>query len=424
MFYDYAKVHIKSGDGGNGIVAFRREKFVPLGGPSGGDGGRGADVILRGDSGLSTLMDFKYKQHYKAGRGENGQNKNRHGAWAEPLVLRVPLGTIIRNAETGNLLGDIVEHGQELIIAKGGRGGRGNARFATQTTPAPYIAEKGEPGQELWITMELKLLADVGLIGLPNAGKSTLISKVSAATPKIADYPFTTLTPNLGVVDLGDGEGFVIADLPGLVEGAADGIGLGHRFLRHAERTRLLLHLVEMQPADGSDPYDNYLMINKELELFRPELAQKKQLVVASKMDYADSKQALADFKAQLGADAEVLPICSLTGEGLKELIYKTNELLSQIPKPAVVEAAPEIKETVVRAEDRFKISRDTDGAFLVSGPDVIKLVSMTDLDNEDTVARLQRIFIKMGLEDALREAGIKPGDLVRIGKDEFEYAE
>jgi len=299
MFHDYVQIYIKAGDGGNGIVAFRREKYVPMGGPAGGDGGRGGHVIFVGDSSLHTLVDFKYRQHYKADKGINGQSKNMHGAAGEDLRLRIPLGTLIRNKE-GQIIADIVDDGQEVIVARGGRGGRGNARFASNRQKAPTVAENGEPGEELNLVLELKLLADVGLIGLPNAGKSTLLAKVTAATPKIANYPFTTLTPNLGVVALDGESSFVIADLPGLIEGAATGIGLGHRFLRHAERTRLLLHVLDMSPSDQRTPLEALDIINEELRLYREDFLQRPMLIVANKMDMPGADQTLIDLKQKI----------------------------------------------------------------------------------------------------------------------------
>ena len=425
MFYDYAKVYVKGGDGGNGIVAFRREKYVPLGGPAGGDGGDGGDVVLVGDSGLKTLMDFKYKQHYKADRGDHGLGKTMHGANAKDLVLRVPLGTIVKDAADGSILADIVTNGQRVVVAKGGRGGRGNARFANARQKAPKIAENGEPGQERILVLELKLLADVGLVGMPNAGKSTFISKVSAARPKIADYPFTTLTPNLGVVDMGDGQSFVIADLPGLIEGAAAGSGLGHRFLRHVERTKLLLHLVDMSPREegAKPPFAEFSIINQELALYRESLAKRPQIVVATKMDMPGAAENLAAFQAQLDGQYPLFAISSLNGEGLRELLWQVYEQLQILPEPE--EPAEElVKQTVVREQERFHLEQEADGLWVVSGEEIEKLIHMSNLDSDDAVRRLQRIFDKMGLEAALREAGVAEGDTVRIGEVEFEYSE
>lgn len=422
MFVDRAKIYVKAGDGGNGIVAFRREKFVPRGGPSGGDGGRGADVILMVDSGLSTLMDFKYKVHYKAKRGEHGQGSNKIGRSAEGLVINVPPGTVVKDAETGDVLADLVESKQSFIAAKGGRGGRGNARFASSVHRAPDFAEKGEPGEERWIILELKLLADVGLIGFPNAGKSTLLSRMTAARPKIADYPFTTLSPNLGVVDPGFGKGssFVLADIPGLIEGAHEGQGLGHEFLRHIERTRLLVHVLDMSGME-KDPVEGFHAINKELEKYSKQLLKKPQLVVANKMDLPKAQENYEKVKSLLEkAGYDILPVSGVTGEGIKQLLQHIGEMLSKIPKTAPVK---HIKQYSIIETEPFKIDKGGQ-VFYISGKVVERLVAMTDLENESAVKRLQRTFKRMGIDDALKDQGIKPGDTVKIGDSEFYYME
>ncbi|HBC91428.1 MAG TPA: GTPase ObgE, partial [Pelotomaculum sp.] len=285
MFFDKARIFVKGGDGGNGCVAMRREKYVPEGGPWGGDGGRGGDIVFQADKGLRTLVDFRYKRHYKAERGKHGEGKNRYGPSADDLVVRLPVGTVIRDDDTGELIADLVQNGQQVVVARGGRGGRGNAHFATPNNKAPKLAEKGEPGEERWLSLELKLLADVGLVGFPNAGKSTLISQVSAAKPKIADYPFTTITPNLGVVRVDDGRSFVVADIPGLIEGAHLGAGLGHEFLRHVERTRLLIHVLDTAGSEGRDPVEDFKVTNRELILYNPAIGSRPQVIVANKMD-------------------------------------------------------------------------------------------------------------------------------------------
>ena len=423
MFADYAKIHIKAGDGGNGAVAFRREKYVPLGGPAGGDGGRGGSVIFRGSSQLTTLTDFKYQRHYKAERGKDGLNKNMNGAYGQDLILEVPAGTVVRR-EDGTILADISQHGQEYLVAKGGRGGRGNVRFASQKEKAPAYAEKGEPGQELDVILELKLIADVGLIGLPNAGKSTLLSRISAAQPKIANYPFTTLEPNLGVVNLDEETSFVVADLPGLIEGAASGIGLGHRFLRHAERNRVLIHVLDMSEYADRPAAESFRLINEELSLYRADFLQRPMVVAANKTDMPGAAENLAAFRAEIGEGYEIFPISALTGEGLQPLLWRVAELLKTAPPIYTEIPTEDVKHTVVREEAPFVISREEDGVWLVGGARVEKLVRMTDLNNDDAVLRMQRIFVKMGLEDALREAGVQPGDTVRIGESEFEYAE
>ena len=423
MFYDKAKIYIKGGDGGSGCVAFRREKYVPDGGPWGGDGGRGGDVILVADEGLRTLVDFRYQSHYKAPRGQHGKGKNMHGGSGDDLALRVPVGTVVRDADTGRLVGDITVNGQRLMAARGGRGGRGNARFATMTNKAPTMAEKGEPGEELWLSLELKLLADVGLVGLPNAGKSSLISKISAARPKVADYPFTTITPNLGVVRVEEGTSFVVADIPGLIEGAHAGAGLGHEFLRHVERTRVLLHLVDISGFGGQDPVRDFFTINKELELYNPGLVKKPMLVAANKIDLPDSRRNLEYFKRELGDSYEIYAVSALTGEGLDELVARLGRLLDTLPESQTEFIDEKTTEALHSPEPRFTIGR-AGGAFTLGGKEIERHVAMTDLQNEEAVARLQRIMKLMGIDRALRDAGAKNGDVVRIIDFEFEYME
>ena len=428
MFYDYVKIYVKAGDGGNGIVTFRREKYVPMGGPSGGDGGDGADVVFVADESLTTLVDFKYRQHYKAERGENGVRKNMHGKNGDDLIVKVPVGTIIRDADTGEMLADIIEKDQRVVVARGGRGGRGNARFMSAKNRAPEIAENGEPGEERWLRLELKLLADAALVGLPNAGKSTLISRVTASRPKIADYPFTTLTPNLGVVNLEPGMSFVLADIPGLIEGASDGVGLGHRFLRHVERSRLLLHLVDMSGLAERKPWEEFAIIDKELELYRADLAARQRIIVANKMDMPDAAENLAEFKQRIGKDRngdnyQIFEISALTGAGLKELMYKVYEILQDTPLPEPAKE-DEGRVTVVTTKPEFEINRDPDGVWRVTGEKVEKLVIMTNWEHDDSLRRLQNILTKIGLDAALRTAGAQDGDLVRIADKEFDYAE
>ena len=338
MFVDQVKIQVKAGKGGDGAVAFRREKYVPNGGPAGGDGGKGGSVILKVDEGLRTLMDFRYHRIFKAKPGQNGMIKGMYGRGAKDLYIAVPQGTTVTDADTGEVLGDLVENNAELVVAKGGRGGRGNIHFASAKNPAPEIAENGEPGIERNLKLELKVLADVGLVGFPSVGKSTLLSVVTSAKPKIADYHFTTLVPNLGMVRLDDGQDFVMADLPGLIEGASQGVGLGIQFLRHVERTRVILHLVDMSGTEGRDPFEDYQKINAELKKYDPALLKRPQIVVASKMDMPASAENLAKFKEQLAQDdtlatkPEVLAISSLTHQGLDELLHKTAKLLAETP--------------------------------------------------------------------------------------------
>ena len=422
MFFDKAKIYIKGGDGGNGCVAMRREKYIPEGGPWGGDGGRGGDVIFRADEGLRTLVDFRYKRHYKADRGRHGEGKNMHGASGDDLVLRLPVGTVVKDADSGELIADLVQMGQEVVVARGGRGGRGNARFATPNNKAPKMAELGEPGEERRLALELKLIADVGLVGFPNAGKSTLISRVSAARPKIANYPFTTVTPNLGVIRVEDGRSFVMADIPGLIEGAHTGAGLGHEFLRHVERTRLLVHVLDTAGSEGRDPVEDFRVTNRELSLYNPVIGQRPQVVAANKMDLPDSVHNLARLKEAYGEEYDLFPISAATGAGLDALIYRIIDLLEGLPQELPVsEETPQ--HVVHRPEPRFTVTREA-GIFLVGGKEVERHVAMTDMERNEAVERLQRIIQRMGIEDALKEAGIKEGDTVKIGKFEFEYVE
>ncbi|RJQ26476.1 MAG: GTPase ObgE [Peptococcaceae bacterium] len=419
MFFDRAKIYIKGGDGGNGCVAFRREKYVPEGGPWGGDGGRGGSVILRADEGLRTLIDFRYKRHYKAGRGQHGQGKNMSGAAGADLVLRVPAGTVIRDAGTGELLADLVENGQEVVAARGGRGGRGNTRFVTFENKAPALAEKGEPGEERWLELELKLLADVGLVGFPNAGKSTLLARVSAARPKIASYPFTTLVPNLGVVRLEEGKSFVVADIPGLIEGAHTGAGLGHDFLRHTARTRLLVHVLDTAGTEGRNPVEDFRVTNRELLSYDPALGGRRQIIAANKMDLPGARENLAGIKDVYEGQYEIFPVSAATGKGVDDLLYHVAGCLAELPAVSGVEPEP----VAHRLKPRFTISREGE-VFLVSGREIERHVAMADLENEESVRRLQWIISRMGIEDALQEAGIKEGDTVKIGKFEFIYIE
>ncbi|TEB16448.1 GTPase ObgE [Pelotomaculum sp. FP] len=422
MFFDKARIFVKGGDGGNGCVAMRREKYVPEGGPWGGDGGRGGDIVFQADEGLRTLVDFRYKRHYKAQRGKHGEGKNRYGLSADDLVVRLPVGTVIRDDDTGELISDLVRNGQQVVVARGGRGGRGNAHFATPNNKAPKLAEKGEPGEERWLSLELKLLADVGLVGFPNAGKSTLISQVSAAKPKIANYPFTTVTPNLGVIRVDDGRSFVMADIPGLIEGAHAGAGLGHEFLRHVERTRLLIHVLDTAGSEGRDPVEDFKVTNRELILYNPVIGSRPQVIVANKMDLPEAAENLTRLKEAYGNDYEIFPISAATGSGLDPLIYKVAALLEDLPDitPPEEETADHV---VHRAEPRFSVSRE-EGIFLVGGKEIKRHVAMTDLENDEAVERLQWIFKRMGIDDALKEAGIKEGDTVKIGDFEFEYVE
>lgn len=423
MFYDQAKTYVKGGDGGNGVVAFRREKYVAEGGPNGGDGGRGGNVILEANTGLKTLVDFKYKKHYKADRGQHGQGKGKHGRGAEDLVLQVPVGTIVKESETGEIIADLVEPDQQVIVVAGGRGGRGNARFASAKNRVPTVAEKGEPGEEKWLVLELKLLADVGLIGYPNAGKSTFISRISAAKPKIADYPFTTLSPNLGVVSVGEGESFVVADIPGLIEGAHTGAGLGHEFLRHVERTRLLLHMVDLASVDGRDPVDDVKVINNELAKYDARLSKRPQILIANKADLPDAEENLKRFIKTYEASYEIFVISAVTGKGVDDVINYVSKKLPELEEEDPIVEEEEVKKTVYEPKARFNIENEN-GVWVVSGNEIERHVAMTDFENEAAVKRFQNIIKLMGIEDELRDKGAKEGDTVQISDLEFDLVD
>jgi GTP-binding protein len=415
VFFDEARIYVKGGDGGNGCVSFRREKYVPFGGPNGGKGGKGGDVYLAVDPHLNTLIHFKKRSHFKAQQGGHGRGKNQTGKQGKDLTIAVPPGTVAHDADTSQLLADLTQPGQRALVAQGGRGGRGNAAFATSTNQAPRLAENGEPGQERWLRLELKLIADVGIIGVPNAGKSTLLSVVSAARPKIAEYPFTTLQPNLGVVMV-DNRDFVLADIPGLIEGAHAGAGLGHQFLRHVERTRLLIHLLD---GASADPLGDFEKINDELALFDPQLARKPQVVVLNKMDLPQAQELWPQIRRQMKKlELEAMSISAVTGRGVPALLQRVADLLDSLPKeePVTEEAK------VFRLEQEpFSIAREEDG-WQVRGPEVERVVAMTNWEYDEAVMRFQRILEAMGISAALEEAGIQVGDTVRIGDTELEW--
>ncbi|TMC89613.1 MAG: GTPase ObgE [Chloroflexi bacterium] len=434
MFYDHTKIYVKAGDGGNGSSHFRHEKFAPRGGPDGGDGGRGGSVYLEATSNMNTLIDYRYRHHFKAGAGGAGMRQKMHGAKGEDVVLRVPLGTIVRDADTNELIADLVEDGQRVMVARGGRGGLGNTHFATATHQAPREAQKGEPGEERWITLELRLIADVGLVGYPNAGKSTLLSVVTAAQPKIADYPFTTLSPNLGVVVVGqpgsrDEIDFVLADIPGLIEGAAQGVGLGHEFLRHIDRTRLLIHMLDGASLER-DPWQDFQTINQELREYDERLATRPQIVVLNKMDLPEAQERWPALKAKAeAAGYPVFAISAAAHQGTDELMQYTVRRLHEIRQEEAERAASEINTDmtgpVLRPlpDDAFTVTKEK-GVYVVRGKRVERLVSMTDLENEEGMDRLQVTMAKMGVTKALEEAGVKVGDVVRFGKVELYWGE
>ncbi|CAH0119115.1 GTPase Obg [Paenibacillus sp. CECT 9249] len=431
MFVDKAKIYVKGGDGGDGIVSFRREKYVPEGGPAGGDGGKGGDVIFRVDEGLRTLMDFRYQRHFKAKRGEKGRNKSQHGANAENMIVRIPPGTVVIDDDTQEVIADLTRHGQQVVVARGGRGGRGNIRFATPNNPAPEIAENGEEGEERWVVLELKVMADVGLVGFPSVGKSTLLSVVSAAKPKIGAYHFTTITPNLGVVDVGDGRSFVMADLPGLIEGAHEGVGLGHEFLRHVERTRVIIHVVDMAGSEGRDPYEDWLKINQELQLYNAKLAERPQIVAANKMDMPEAEQNLSEFTRKAlkeRPDLDIMPISSLTRQGIQELLYRAAAILDEIPDTPEIEEVAEVEERKVyrfekKDEQQFTIRREND-IFVVESESIERMMKRMQLNSHDAILRFARVLRKMGVDEALRQRGAKDGTIIRIADFEFEFVE
>lgn len=434
MFVDQVKIQVKAGTGGNGMVAFRREKYVPNGGPAGGDGGRGGNIIFKVDSGMSTLMDFRYHRKFKADNGGNGGNKQMTGRGAEDTIIPVPEGTSIYDQETGVLLADLVDVDQEVVIAHGGRGGRGNIHFASPNNPAPEIAENGEPGEERALQLELKVLADVGLVGFPSAGKSTLLATLTSAKPKVAGYHFTTLVPNLGMVRLDDGRDFVMADLPGLIEGASEGVGLGIQFLRHVERTRVILHVVDVSGEEGRNPYEDYVTINEELRKYDPSLLERPQIVVASKMDMPDSAANLEQFKLDLAKELGdkqpvVIPISAITHTGLDELVNKTADMLATAKQQALeVADEPDTHkdyEFAETAEEPFTISYDDEyETWVLSGSQIEKLFKMTDTNHDQSMLRFARQLKGMGVDQALREAGAKDGDTVTILDFTFSYVE
>ena len=429
-FLDRARVTVKAGKGGDGMVAFRREKYVPDGGPAGGDGGRGGSVIFRVDEGLRTLMDFRYNRHFKAKNGENGMSKGMYGKAAEDLIVSVPPGTIIRDAATDKLLADLVEQGQECVVAKGGRGGRGNIKFATHKNPAPSIAENGEPGEEADLQLELKVLADVGLVGYPSVGKSTLLSVISNAKPKIADYQFTTLTPNLGVVKLNYDQEFIVADMPGLIEGASQGVGLGIHFLRHIERTKVLLHVIDMAATHERDPFQDYLDIMHELASYHEKLLLRPMVIVANKMDQSQAQENLPSFKQQLEAYCQqegldlpaIFEVSAWQAKGLKPLLAFTYDLVQNSDFIPLFEEEPEEVHYQLEEEVPFALTKLDAGYWQLSGAKIEKLYAMTNMAHDESVARFARQLRSMGVDQALREAGAESGDLVDLAGYQFEF--
>ncbi|WP_040928798.1 GTPase ObgE [Nosocomiicoccus massiliensis] len=426
MFADYAKIYVKAGNGGNGIVAYRREKYEPMGGPAGGDGGNGADIVMEVDEGLNTLMDFKYQRHFKAEHGESGMSSNKHGKSRDPMILKVPPGTVVKNAETEEVIADLTTHTQRAVIAKGGRGGRGNSRFVSSRNTAPDFAEGGEPGEEFDLILELKLMADVGLVGFPSVGKSTLLSRVSRATPKIASYPFTTIQPNLGVVIVRD-KSFVMADLPGLIEGAADGTGLGIQFLRHVERTKVLVHVIDIAETEYRDAVEDYKIIRNELKEYNEKLLKRPEIIALNKIEVLQDRENIERFKREVETDSKIVEISAVTGEGIQAL----NDLIIETLENYVPEEEEETIDQDVRVvyrhekqEAPFEIKRGMDGTFEIHGKEIETLFMRTDFSRDAAVRRFARQMRSMGIDDALREKGVQSGDVVRIKDFEFEFIE
>lgn len=422
MFVDEVLLRVEAGNGGDGCTAFRREKYISMGGPYGGNGGHGADIIFKVDEGLHTLLDLRYQKTIKAPKGENGRGKNQHGKGASPLIVKVPLGTVVTDMDTGLIIADLSHKNQEEIIAKGGRGGRGNTAFKTQTNTAPDYSENGEEGERKNLKVEVKMLADVGLVGLPSVGKSTIISCVSASKPKIAAYHFTTLTPNLGVVGASEGRSFVMADLPGLIEGASEGEGLGDKFLRHIERTRVIAHVIDMSGFEGRNPYDDYVLINKELEAFNKKLMEKPMIVIANKMDVEGAKENLEEFKKKV--DCEIFEVSAVSKTGLDAVVNRLADILDTIPNNPLYDDS-QIESHVLykfKKEEPFVITRDDDGTWVVSGKEVERIFKMTKFSSDEAVTRFAKKLRKMGIDDKLVEMGAETGDGVRILDFYFDF--
>ncbi|MCT4688450.1 GTPase ObgE [Vallitalea sp.] len=423
MFVDQAKIYIKSGDGGNGCVSFRREKYVPNGGPDGGDGGKGGDIIFRVDNDLNTLYDFRHKKHFKARNGEPGKGNRMHGKNSDDLIINVPLGTIIREAETGKVIIDMAHPGMEEVLLNGGRGGKGNQHYATPTMQIPKYAQPGKLGRDLWVILELKTIADVGLVGFPNVGKSTFLSRVTNARPKIANYHFTTLNPNLGVVDISDGKGFVIADIPGLIEGASEGVGLGHEFLKHIERTKIIVHIVDVASTEGRNPVEDINKINYELETFNKELIKRPMVIAANKIDVMQDDKYLLELKGEFeDKGIKVYPISAVTGQGVKELLYHIHDLLKGLDDKTLIYEQEYFIDTEEVKEDAFTVEVLEDNTFLVEGPKIEKMLGYTNLETEKGFAFFQKFLRENGIIDELERLGIEEGDTVKMYYLEFDF--
>ena len=421
MFVDEVVMTIEAGTGGNGCMAYRREACVPMGGPFGGSGGKGSDIIFRADSGLKTLIDLRYQRKIKGKNGNNGEGKAMNGANSEDVIVKVPMGTTVTDVENGTIIADLTKHGEEAIIAYGGRGGRGNVSLATRSNPCPSYAENGEPGEVRNVKVELRMIADVGLVGMPSVGKSTILSMVSNANPKIASYHFTTLSPNLGVVKTKDND-FVVADLPGLIEGASDGVGLGHKFLKHIERTKIIAHVIDMSAEEGRNPYEDYVAIRKELEAFSPKLLTKPEIIIANKMDGESAKDNLEEFRSKIKTD-EIYEVTALINEGLDKVIDKLSKMTKEIDSTELFEDK-QIESHVLykfREEKPFTISKDKD-VYVIRGEEVERLFRMTNFNTEEAYERFSNKIRRMGIDDELEKMGVKEGDIVRILDFEFEW--
>lgn len=424
MFIDEVIVELQAGDGGNGCMAFRREKYIEMGGPAGGNGGKGSDIIFEVDEGLNTLIDLRYKKVIKGDRGANGLGKGMHGANAKDIHIKVPLGTVITDIDTGFIVADLTKKDDSAVIVKGGRGGRGNIAFATHSNPAPSYCENGEPGEIRKIKIELKLLADVGLVGLPSVGKSTIISKISASKPKIAAYHFTTLSPNLGVVRASNNRSYVVADLPGLIEGASLGEGLGDQFLKHIERTRVIAHIIDMSGIEGRDPYNDYLIINKELENFNKKILEKPQIIIANKMDIESSKENLEKFKQKV--ECPIYEISAINNNGLDKVIDALADMLDKIEKQPLYEEEKFESHVLYKfkKEQPFTITKEDNNSWRISGKEIEKILLMTKFSTDESVMRFTNKLRKLGIDNKLRELGAQEGDTIHILDFEFDYKE
>ena len=424
MFTDYAKIIIKSGNGGDGAVTFRREKYVAAGGPDGGDGGKGGDIYFRVDPNVNTLIDFRYTKKFKAQNGENGSGGNKYGKSGEDLYIDVPIGTIIRDSETGKIVADLSKEGQVELVLKGGRGGKGNSHFATATRQVPRFAQAGEDGEEKEVILELKLLADVGLLGFPNVGKSTFLSVVTDAKPKIANYHFTTIEPNLGVVKTEKGDSFVIADIPGIIEGASEGIGLGIQFLRHVERTRLLLHVIDVSGVEGRNPVQDFHTINEELKKYSEKLSQRKQIIVANKIDIMQDDTGYKELeKLAKEQNIEIFKISGATGQGIKELLNRVSEVLKTLPKEEIVDEEDRVVYTLNDDSNDFTVRKE-DGIFIIEGKAINRLMGRINIDDNESMYYFEKSLKQLGIEAELKKQGIKEGDTVKVLNWTFEWYE